>query len=213
MNKTEFFQLLDENHSEIVMAKTEVKTIHRGSVVEVSLSILGYALFTLSRHKPDSQKLSLNEVKFARWFTEWSESVCDSLESVAEEVKPVEVTVMEQSVDLFEAIEFVSMRVIRQRVEEKKPVSQPAKVTQQSKDKEYPQTSAKHSNATRQNITRRDYYLPNRTGMHNLSEIITYVFKRQRRYLTHLFGSHRTEPTLTSVKVRTGLAPPMGAVG
>ena len=192
MNKQEFFQLLDDNESEIVMAATRVRTIQRGSVVEVVLSVQGYGVFTLSRHKPDSQKLALNEEKFVRWFAEWSETEEPEAEGT----------------DLFSSVEFISMRPIREVQAKKKPDTHPAKVTQQKKDKDYPQTSSQPLNAWRSSVAKLNYYLPNATGMHILSEIITYVFIRRRCVLNRHVLFHQKASTYPSVMAQTGRGPP-----
>jgi len=208
MNKSEFFSFLDDNQSEIIMADTKIKTVHRGSVVEVTLSIPGYAAFTLSRHKPNSQKLAENEVKFARWFAEWSENESVDAQIIEDAAKDIIITAPEQPVDLFATIEFISMRPIVGFWTQKKPGRNPAKVTQQKKDKEYPQTSSQQFNAMRLFVANLNYHLAFIRAMINLSEIITYVFIHRRWWVTQHVRIHRRGSALLSVMARTGRAPP-----
>jgi len=203
MNKSDFFQLLEENHSEIVMAKTTVKTFQRGSVVELVLSIQGYGVFTLSRHKPSSKTLSENEEKFARWFTEWSESASSTLEAISDASVNIEISPVEPSFDLFEVVEFVSMKVIPDWQMKKKPDGYPAKVTQHKRDKDHPQTYPQFLSAWRSVIAGWKYYLPSPPGMNNLSEFITYVFNRRRYEISHLLVFHRLRSVCPLVMARS----------
>ena len=208
MNKSEFFGFLDDNQSEIIMADTKIKTVHRGSVVEVTLSIPGYAVFTLSRHKPNSQKLAENEVKFARWFTEWSENESLDTQIIEDAAKDIIITHPEQPDDLFATIEFISMRPVVGFCTQKKPGRNPAKVTQQKKDKEYPQTSSQQFNAMRLFVANLNYHLAFIRAMINLSEIITYVFIHRRLWVTKHVRILRRDSILLSVMAQTVRAPP-----
>jgi len=188
MNKPEFFELLNDNQSEIVLSKTTIRTVQRGSVVEIVLAIRGYGVFTLSRHKPASQKLTLNEEKFVRWFDEWSES-------------PSEEAVVTDHVALFDQVEFVSMRPLHE-LQAKKSRTFIRQKSHSKKNKEYPQTFTQLRSAWRLDVTRQDYYLPNPMGRINLSDSNTYVFNQHKKLYSdhthhrnllqsfnHLFGS------------------------
>lgn len=213
MNKSEFFSFLEENQSEIIMANSRVKTIHRGSVVEVTLSVPGYASFTLSRHKPNSQKLELAEAKFTRWFAEWSEIEPEEVKALELASKDIVITSPELTSQLFDHVEFVSMRPIVGYGTKKKPEVNPAKVTQQKKDKEYPQTSSQHLNAWRSVVASQNYHLPHADPMINLSEIITCVFGRRTKIITHDDMSRRKVSVFPSVMARIDRAPPKVKVG
>jgi len=213
MNKSEFFSFLDDNQSEIIMADTKIKTVNRGSVVEIALSIPGYAAFTLSRHKPNSQKLAENEVKFARWFMEWSEIESVEVQTIQQAAKDIIITQPAPATDLFDVIEFISMRTIPGFWTQKKPGRNPAKVTQQKKDKEYPQTSSQQFNAMHLVVANLNYHLSFILAMINLSEIITYVFIRRRRRVRLPERIHRIESVLLSVVARTGRGPPRITAG
>ena len=213
MNKSEFFSFLEENQSEIIMVNSRVKTIQRGSVVEVTLCVPGYASFTLSRHKPNSQKLELAEAKFARWFAEWSEIEPEEVKALEVASKDMVISSVEVTSQLFDHVEFVSMRPIVNHGMKKKPEVNPAKVTQQKKDKEYPQTSSQHLNAWRSVVASQNYHLPHANSMINLSEIITCVFRRRRNVITPCDMSRRKSSAFPSVMARTDHAPPKVRVG
>ncbi|NIG13045.1 hypothetical protein F3J37_01005 [Pantoea sp. Al-1710] len=209
MNKSEFFSLLEDNQSEIIMTNTRIRSIQRGSVVEVVLSIQGYGVITLSRHKPGSQKLTENEVKFDRWFAEWTETESEPMSVSTLTIEPVEVSATNIHHDLFLDVEFISMKVVRERETKKKPGVTPAKVTQQKKiDKDHPQTSTQYLNALRSVFANSDYYLLKIRGIHNLSEIITYVFMLRRGDVSFLCLFHQTVSVFPLVVAQNTRAPP-----
>lgn len=212
MIKSEFFQLLEENQSEIVMTNTEVKTIQRGSHVEIVLSVRGYGLFTLSRHVTGSQKLSINEAKFVRWFDEWSELPSQSVEGIELVKSDIVISEPECVVSLFDEIEFVSMRVLRERDTKKRPEFSPAKYTQQKKLQVFPQTSSQQFNAMCCDFLRSNYYLSILLRRINLSGIFTYVSFRRRRDFIRRELFHRFSLVVLLGVVRTCLGPPRAKV-
>jgi len=217
MNKLDFFQLLNENRYELAVSKSSVDFIDRGTSGEVVLKIQSHAMFTLSRHKPQSRASVMSEMKFSRWLDEWRESDANSeltmkesseqnmmaspVEAELVEFVDVEFSETEWSVPVVASnlpqilnVDFVrgfTGRVdwicflfgqIREghyrarTTDEKKPDSHPAKVTQQFKDKEYPQTPTQYLNVNRSVFASAHYHLSNTSGLHKVSDSITRIF-------------------------------------